>query len=134
MSVGYNSDKYVLHFLDDYSRMNYVYTLVTKKLITQTVQNFITFVHRQYNQTVQILRTDRETALGKQFIDWTLSIGITMEYSSPYTLEQNGAAERSGGVIMAKARAIRIDAHLPEFLWPEIVKTAAYLTNRSSTK
>jgi len=35
---------------------------------------------------------------------------------------------------MAKARAIRIDAHLPEFLWPETVKTAAYLTNRSPTK
>ena len=48
--------------------------------------------------------------------------------------EQNGAAERSGGVIMAKARAIRINAHLLEFLWPKTVKTAAYLTNRSPTK
>ena len=134
MSAGYNSDKYVLHFLDNYSRMNYIYILVTKKLITQMVQDFITFVHKQYNQTIQILRTDRETALGKQFIDWTLSIGITTEYSSPYTPEQNGAAERSRGVIMAKARAIWIDAHLLEFLWPKTVKMAAYLTNRSSTK
>ena len=46
MLAGYNSDKYILHFLDDYSRMNYVYTLATKKLITQTVQDFVTFVHR----------------------------------------------------------------------------------------
>ena len=46
---------------------------------------------------------DQETALGRQFTAWTTEKGIMVEYSSPYTPEQNGAAERSGGVIMAKA-------------------------------
>jgi hypothetical protein len=35
---------------------------------------------------------------------------------------------------MAKARAMRIDAQLPEDLWPEAIKTAAYVTNRSPSK
>src|SRR5438876_4562920 len=61
-------------------------------------------------------------------------MGIIIECSVPYTLEQNGAAERSGGVLMAKAWAIQINAQLPENLWPEAIKTVAYLTNRSPSK
>jgi hypothetical protein len=45
--------------------------------------------------------------------------GITMEPLAPNTLEQNGSAERSGGVI------------IPEELWPEAVETAGYLINRT---
>ena len=50
------------------------------------------------------------------------------------TPAQNSAAERSGGVIMVKACAIRIEAKLPEDLWPEMVRTAGYLANRLPSK
>ncbi len=54
--------------------------------------------------------------------------------SAPYTHAQNGTAEQSGGVIVAKAIALRIDACLPENIWPEAVQAAGYLANRSPTK
>ena len=57
------------------------------------IQNFITFIHRRYDWSIQILKTDRETALGKQFTEWTIEKGIIVEYLSSYLLEQNGAAE-----------------------------------------
>ncbi len=60
--------------------------------------------------------------------------GIGIELEATYTPAQNGAAERSGGVLTAKARALRIHANLPETLWPESIKAAAYLTNRSPSK
>src|SRR5207253_2283515 len=43
-------------------------------------------------------------------------------------------AERSGATLIRRARAIRIDAKLPENLWPEAFITAGYLTNRTPSK
>jgi hypothetical protein len=56
---------------------------------------------------------------------------IRLEPSAPYTQEQNGGAERSGGVIKAMAAAMRAAAKLPHFLWTEIVRAAIYLNNRT---
>jgi hypothetical protein len=41
---------------------------------------------------------------------------------SSYVKEQNGAAERSGGVVRQKSRALQIAAHLPDDLLPEPAK------------
>ena len=64
-------------------------------------------------------------------MQWIQQEGLTVERSAPYTPQQNGAAERSGGVIIAKARTMRIEAHLPEEVWPEPVKATRYLVNRT---
>jgi len=45
------------------------------------------------------------------------------------TQDQNGGAERSGGVIKEKARAMR--GNLPTALWCEITRAAVYLYNRT---
>jgi hypothetical protein len=60
--------------------------------------------------------------------------GITIERTAPCTPAQNGAAERSGRAIVAKARCLRIGARLPSVLWREIVRTAAYLNNHTPKK
>src|SRR5437764_2607650 len=57
-----------------------------------------------------------------------------MEDTAPYTPDQNGRSERSGGVILTKARCIRIRARIPEDMWPEIVKAAGYILNRTLAK
>lgn len=48
-----------------------------------------------------------------------------------YTPEQNGFAESSGKIICTVARAIRIQSGFREELWPELVRTAVYLLNRT---
>jgi hypothetical protein len=59
---------------------------------------------------------------------------IKLEPSSFNTQDQNGAAERLGGVIKDKERVMRIEARLPHQLWPEIGKTAVYLHVRTPSK
>ena len=81
-----------------------------------TIKEFEAWISRRYNQLIRIIRVDGERSLGKDFDDWTAGKGITVEWSAPYTPAQNGAAERSGGVILTKARAIRIGAQLLEDL------------------
>jgi hypothetical protein len=133
-SPAYNGDKWAMHFLEDFSRMNFVYTFTSKDQTTATIQSFATFVKRQFNTSIQKLRTDGESSLGSAFHSWISVEGIDLEVSAPYTQAQNGATERSGGVLLSKARTMRIEAQLPQFLWPEAIMAAGYLTNRSPTR
>ena len=87
---------------------------------------------KQFNITVKVIETDNEIVTVKQEVKrWCTSLSIRIEPSAPDTQAQNGGAERSGGVIKEKARAIRLDANLPWELWPEITRAAVYLYNRT---
>jgi hypothetical protein len=134
MSEGFNGDKWILHFFDDATRMNFVYTLLIKSLLPDSVKEFTAFVRRHYRYKVKTFRTNNETSLGKRFITWVKGEGYAIKKSAPYTLEQNGAAEKAGHTIIVKARLIRIRANLPENLWPEVVRAAGYLLNRTPTR
>jgi hypothetical protein len=114
--------------------MNFVYTMATKSQASNTVQHFAAFVLRQFEHRVRVFHTDNERSLGKDFKAWITRKGIALELSATYTPAQNGAAEHSGGVLTAKAGALCIHVNLPETLWPESVKAAAYLANRSPIK
>jgi transposase InsO family protein len=135
-SEGFNGDWYASHFLDDKTRMNWVYTHSekTQAELLGVFQEFEAFVKRQFNRKIKIFRVDGEPGLGKLFDTWATDEGIDFETSTPYSPEQNGSAERSGGVIATKARCIRIRSSIPEDMWPETVKAAAYLVNRTPSK
>jgi hypothetical protein len=60
-----------------------------------------------------------------------LEQGISFKPSALDTHDQNGRAKRLEGVIMAKARSMRIRAKLLYDLWQETVNTAVYLYNRT---
>ncbi|KAI1685795.1 DDE-3 multi-domain protein [Pyrenophora tritici-repentis] len=93
---------------------------------------FVQFMKKQFNITVKVIETDNEIVTVKQEVEkWCTSLSIKLEPSAPDTQAQNGGAERSGGVIKEKARAIRLDANLPWELWPETTRAAVYLYNRT---
>ena len=73
-------------------------------------------------------------SLAGEFNKWAAERGITLKRLALNTQLQNGPAERSGGVIIQKGRCVRVEAHLPEELWPEVYKAAAYLLNRTPSK
>jgi hypothetical protein len=87
-------------------------------------------VPKAYGLVVKVIRSDNELNKGRTQA-WIREQGISFEPLAPDTHNQNGRAERSGGVIMAKARSIRIRAKLSHDLWQETVNTAVYLYNRT---
>jgi hypothetical protein len=131
---GYNGNQWALHFLDDFSKMHFVYTLLAKDQTTRTIQHFTAFVQRQFQYPVRVFRTDNGSSLGRVFHDWVRSLGIALEFSAAYAHQRNGSAERSGGVLATKANAIRIESQVPEQLWPEAMRAAGYLTDCSPTR
>jgi hypothetical protein len=136
MTEGFNGDRWILHFLDDRTRMNFVYTLPdrTQSSVLTTIRQFVALVERQFDYKIKTFKTDNESALGKESTTWIKNDGYTLDQSAPYTPDQNGPAERSGKSFIIDARSIRIDAKLPAYLWPEIVKAAAYMLNRKPTR
>ena len=77
---------------------------------------------------------DGETSLGKKFDTWIAKKGIDIEQSPLHTLDQNGVAERSRGVLIARATALRTSANLLEFLWPDIYIATGYLINQTPNR
>ncbi|KAF7568798.1 TT-ORF1 domain containing protein [Pyrenophora tritici-repentis] len=93
---------------------------------------FVTFMMNQFGITVKVIETDNEIfSVKPEVARWCRTRGIVLEPSAPDTQAQNGGAERSGGVVKEKGRAMRLDAHLPWDQWPEIARTAVYLHNRT---
>src|SRR5438552_3864729 len=103
-------------------------------MLLQIFQEFDFFVKQQFNRKIKIFRIDGETALRKLFDNWGTNEGLEFETSTLYSLEQNGSAECSGGVIVTKSHCMRIKASLLEDMWPETVKAAAYLLNHTPAK
>ncbi len=100
--------------------------------IIQALEDLFKILDRQHHLKVAVVQCDNEIITTKPAIaTWIEDQGIKVEPSAPYTQAQNGGAERSGGVIKEKARAMRASSKLPGFLWKEICKAAVYLYNRT---
>ncbi|GKC20075.1 retrovirus-related pol polyprotein from transposon TNT 1-94 [Tanacetum coccineum] len=90
-----NHEKYTLVIVDEYSRYTWVYFLKKESQAPETIMSFIKRVENQNDIKVKQLRTDN----GIEFKNNTLvnlcdEKGISQNFSSPYTSEQNGVAER----------------------------------------
>jgi hypothetical protein len=64
-----------------------------------------------YGLEVKVIQSDNELNCGKTR-RWMHNQGMTFELSALETHDQNGVAERSEGMIIAKARSMRIGVKL----------------------
>src|SRR5579871_1097629 len=123
----------VMYIHDSYSGRAFPYFMTThgeEKETLRILKDFIPWIQAKYKLQVGTIRADNELKR-KKTLDWLRKQGIDFEPSAPNTQAQNGVAERSGGVITEKARAMRISANLPHDLWNEIVNCAVYLRDRT---
>lgn len=80
---------------------------------------------------VKAIKTDNGTEYINDDLEaWLDNKGIVHLKSAPYCPQQNGTAERAVGVISNIARTLLVESKLPEYLWAEACKTAAYANNR----
>ena len=82
-------------------------TFGTERENLAVLKDFTRWQKTRYGLEVKIIQSDNELNRGKTR-HWMRDQGIVFEPSVPETHDQNGVAERSGGVIMAKARSMRI--------------------------
>ena len=122
---------YYLTFTDDYSRKTWIYFLKKKDEVFSWFWHFKALIENQTEKRIKTLRTDNGTEYeSNEFHEFCKEAGIKRETTTPYTLEQNGVAERKNRTIMEAIRAMLHDQSLPKFLWAEAANTAVYVQNR----
>jgi hypothetical protein len=72
---------------------------------------------------------------GTEFKNYTLNDflsdeGIHHQYSTPYTPQQNGVAERKNRTLMDMARTMLVEFKSPYKFWAEAIITACHASNR----
>ena len=126
--------EYFVTFIDDKSRMVWVYPIKTKDQVFEKFTEWKALVENATGEKLKTLRTDNGGEYtAKVFEQYLVEHGIKHEYTVPKTPEQNGVAERMNRTIVEMARSMLCEAKLPKRFWGEAVSTAVYLRNRSPT-
>ncbi|KAM1776985.1 hypothetical protein ACFX11_043708 [Malus domestica] len=101
-------------FVDDCTRMTWLYTMKHKSDVGQNFHQFYCMVKNQYSLPLKVLRSDN----GGEYLNTELSQyfqehGILHETTCPQTPQQNGIAERKNRHILETTRALLIGDHAP---------------------
>lgn len=127
--------RYFLLFVDDYSRLCWVYFLKHKDETFERLLKLKTLVEKQSGKSIKVLQTDRGGEfVSNQFTAYCEDQGIKRELTAPYSPQQNRVAERKNRTIMEIARSLLKHKRLPNGFWVEAMATAVHLINISPTK
>ncbi|CAI7835867.1 unnamed protein product [Closterium sp. NIES-53] len=135
LKLGAAGAEYFLTIVDVYTRMTWVYVLSKKSDVAKTVKtDWLPMVERQQDRLVKAIRTDRGGEfLSKEFSLWLKKNGKRHSLTMPYSPAMNGIAERANRTITETARGLLIEAGLPDYFWPDAVRSACVAKNRALT-
>lgn len=124
--------KYILTFIDDYSRKVFCYFIKAKSEVFDKFVEFKSLVENQADCKIKVVRSDNGGEyVSERFDRFFKKHGIQHQTSAAYTPQQNGRAERMNRTLVEKARCLLFDADLPKTYWAEAVNMAVYITNRT---
>lgn len=128
-------NRYFILFIDDYTRMCWVYFIKLKSEVFTVFQRFNALVENQSSLLIKCLRSDNGTEYtSNQFVEYCNSAGIVHQFTTPYTPQQNGVCERKNRTVMEMARCLLLEKKIPNKLWAETVNTFVYFLNKLPTK
>jgi transposase InsO family protein len=131
--------RYLVTFVDDYSGYVWVEFLERKSEVFDKIKQFV--VKHSTSQCkvdgvvwgcdVQQLRSDNGGEYrNRRLTTFCKTMGITQQFSEPYTPEQNGKAERMNRTLLEMVKASLKHGHLEDPYWAHAFETAAYTRNR----
>ncbi|KAL4387760.1 hypothetical protein GQ457_09G019960 [Hibiscus cannabinus] len=144
-TASWNGQQYFITFIDDYSRYGYLYLIHEKSQSLDVFKSYKAEVENQHNKRIKKVRSDRGgeyygryDGSGEQrpgpFAKFLEECGIVPQYTMPGSPSMNGVAERRNRTLKDMVRSMIAHSTLPESLWGEALKTAAYILNRVPTK
>ncbi|KAH9701426.1 hypothetical protein KPL71_024990 [Citrus sinensis] len=130
--ISMGGAKYMVTFIDDYSRRCWVYPIKKKSDVFPVFKEYKVRVELESGKKIKCLRTDNggEYTDG-EFLAFCKQEGIQRQFTVAYTPQQNGVAERMNRTLTEWIRAMLRTAGLPNSFWAEAAKTACYIVNRS---
>ena len=136
-------NKYLITFIDDYSRYAFVYYMKKKSETLDKFKEFIKYARTEIGSIVQSINVDnylrdiRSDNGGEytstEFNDYCLDNNIKHNLTVPYSPQSNGVAERYNRSLMAITRSLINNSDLNSFqFWTYACRTANYIKNRTA--
>lgn len=149
-----SGNRYFLTFIDDYSKYCTVYLLKQKSEVGNKMIEYIEHIKTKFgfkpkiinpdfiNREVssigckpKVIRSDRGGEyVSNQVQNYLKAEGIHMQYTTSYTPQQNGIAERKNRYLVEMAKCMLIDGELSKKYWGEAILTANYVQNRTLSR
>ncbi|CAI7801035.1 unnamed protein product [Closterium sp. NIES-54] len=127
--------RFLLVMLDDATRMCWTRLLKAKGDAAKAIQEWALEVCNDDKKRIKVIRTDG----GGEFVNneltkWMKSKGIKHDVTTPYTPQQNGAAERLNRTFVEAIRSLLQHSKLGSEWWGEASSLAAWIRNCLPTK
>ncbi|KAI5336087.1 hypothetical protein L3X38_026221 [Prunus dulcis] len=129
------SNRYFLTFIDDCTRMCWIYFLRYKSEAFNVFKRFKATVELQSGYMLRKLRSDKGGEYKSiEFNKFCEEMGMERQLTVAYSPQQNGVAERKNRTIVEMAKCMMFEKKMPLEFWAEAVNTAVYILNRCPTK
>lgn len=130
-AASYSGYKYMLLFVDDYTRFSWVYFLKEKSDTFSKFKLFKAMVEGEHRRGIKCLRSDGGGEyISKEFQEFCREHGIRRHLSCAHTPQQNGVAERKLRHLSEACRCWLYSKNLPKELWAEAMACACHVINR----
>jgi hypothetical protein len=127
--------RYFITFIDDYSRLTYVYLLRTKDEAFEKFKEFKKMVENQKKRQIKILRSDRSGEyFSKEFFIFYEENRIIHQMTAPYAPQHNGLVEGKNKILVDMVNVMLLNANLPNNLWVKALLTTCHIHNKVSSK
>src|ERR1041384_1926564 len=128
---SFGGNCYGLVIVDDFSCYTCVHFLTFKSETQAIFKRFAKHVMNNYSMKIKHIRSDNGTEFKntgvQEFLD---EMGITHEFSAPYTPQQNGVVERKNRTLIDMARTMLAEYNTPLMWWAKAINTAYHIVNR----
>ena len=116
--------------VDDYSHYTWVHIVTYKHEVQESFKRFSSSASTNFGVKIKHIRSDNGTEFKNTSLDYYLdTLGITHEFSAPYTPQQNGIMERKNRTLIEMARTMLDEYKTPRKFWPEAIDTACHVIN-----
>ena len=101
-----NGNSYIMNLIDDNSSMVWSLPLPLKSSAVKALKDWVPTVERETGRTIGIFRVDNGELKSTEYVEFCLSRGIKMQWTSPHTSSHNGRVERVHRTLFNSARSM----------------------------
>ncbi|CAJ2638092.1 unnamed protein product [Trifolium pratense] len=106
-TLSHAKNRYFILFIDDFTRMTWVYFIRQKSEVFEIFKKFKAFVEKQSGRFVKVLRSDRgKEYTSNEFHKFCEDEGVERQLTVGYTPQQNGVSERKNQTVMEMAKSM----------------------------
>lgn len=111
-NLAREGNRYIITFIDDFSKYTTVYLLKNKSDAFEKFQDFLKEVENQFGRKIKNRSHEYESSIFNSFIQ---SLGIIHETTAPYSLASNGVAERKNRTLIELTNSMLIEYGAPSY-------------------